>query len=154
MVSTPNNTHYPFTMAALEHGKHVMLEKPATPTVSEAEKLASFAKEKGLILCVYQNRRWDADFLTLKKLLDNNTLGPIHEITTRFDRFRPLPADHKPSGWKETPGEHNEAIYNLGSHVIDQIVSLYGMPDKVSCRNFDQRGIGLDEAVSCGWEFG
>lgn len=80
-----------------------MLEKPATPTVEEAEELAALAKSKHLILSVYQNRRWDADFLTLKKVLAGGQLGPIHEITTRFDRFRPLPADHKPTGWKETP---------------------------------------------------
>lgn len=68
-------------------------------------------------------------------------------MTTRFDRYRPLPADHKPSGaWKETPGQHNEAIYNLGSHVIDQAINLFGVPESVQCRNFDERGTGLDEA--------
>lgn len=65
---------------------------------------------------------------------------------TRFDRYRPLPANHVAGGWKETPGQHNEAIYNLGSHIIDQAVTLFGVPDKVWCRNYDERGIGLDEA--------
>ncbi|CAK9784157.1 NAD-binding protein [Cutaneotrichosporon oleaginosum] len=146
VVSTPNNTHYPFAKAALENGKHVMVEKPVTPTVAEAEELAALAKSKNLVFCVYQNRRWDADFLTLRKVLDEGTLGPIHEFHSRFDRYRPLPADHKPSGWKETPGEHNEAIYNLGSHVIDQVVTLFGVPERLIARNYDERGVGLDEA--------
>lgn len=66
---------------------------------------------------------------------------------SRFDRYRPLPASHVPSGgWKETPGQHNEAIYNLGSHIIDQAVHLFGVPERVQCRNYDERGTGLDEA--------
>lgn len=67
---------------------------------------------------------------------------------SRFDRYRPLPADHKPNGWKEAPGEHNEAIYNLGSHIIDQAICLFGVPERVQCRNYDERGLGLDEAFS------
>lgn len=74
-------------------------------------------------------------------------LGPVHEFTSRFDRYRPLPAGHAGSGsWKETPGQHNEAIYNLGSHIIDQAVVLFGVPERVACRNVDERGVGLDEA--------
>ncbi|BEJ01899.1 hypothetical protein CcaverHIS631_0605810 [Cutaneotrichosporon cavernicola] len=146
VVSTPNNTHYPFAKAALEHGKHVMVEKPVTPTVAEAEELTALAKSKNLVFCVYQNRRWDADFLTLKKVLAEGKLGPVHEFHSRFDRYRPLPADHKPGSWKELPGQHNEAIYNLGSHVIDQAINLFGVPDSLVCRNYDERGLGLDEA--------
>lgn len=66
-------------------------------------------------------------------------------MTSRFDRYRPLPPGHKSSSWKETPGQHNEGIYNLGSHVIDQALNLFGVPEKVWCRNYDERGVGLDE---------
>ncbi|TXT13287.1 hypothetical protein VHUM_00654 [Vanrija humicola] len=146
VISTPNNTHFPYAKAALNAGKHVMVEKPVTPTVEEAEELAALAKSKGLVFCVYQNRRWDADFLTLQKLIKDGKLGPIHEFNSRFDRYRPLPAGHVAAGWKELPGNHNEAIYNLGSHIIDQAITLFGVPDRVFNRNIDQRGIGLDEA--------
>lgn len=70
----------------------------------------------------------------------------MHEFHSRFDRYRPLPADHVANGWKETPGQHNEAVYNLGPHVIDQAVTLFGVPDRVICRSYDERNIGLDEA--------
>ncbi|KAL7423112.1 hypothetical protein Q5752_002411 [Cryptotrichosporon argae] len=148
VVSTPNKTHYPFVKAALEAGKHVMVEKPVTPTLAEAEELYALAEKKGLVLCVYQNRRWDVDFLTLQKLIASGKIGEVHELSSHFDRFRPLPASHVASGWKETPGEHNEAIYNLGSHVLDQAVVLFGVPAAIACRSWDQRGTGLAEAFS------
>lgn len=70
----------------------------------------------------------------------------MHEFHTRFDRYRPLAANHVLRGWKEMPGQHNEAIYNLGSHIIDQAITLFGVPDRVWCRSYDERGLGLDEA--------
>ncbi|WRT65134.1 uncharacterized protein IL334_002076 [Kwoniella shivajii] len=146
VISTPNNTHFEYAKKALENGKHVLIEKPVCPTVEEATKLYEIAEEKGLIIGVYQNRRWDSDFLTLKQLLDSGKLGPISEMTSSFDRFRPLPSTYTPGvNWKETPGESNNAIYNLGSHLIDQAVVLFGQPEKVQGRVWDLRGIGMDE---------
>ncbi|OCF59191.1 hypothetical protein L486_03693 [Kwoniella mangroviensis CBS 10435] len=146
VVSTPNNTHYEYAKRCLNSGKHVLIEKPICPTYAEAQELYSLAEDKGLILGVYQNRRWDSDFLTLRKLLDSNTLGKITELTSSFDRYRPLPSTYTPgTNWKETPGESNNAIYNLGSHLIDQAVVLFGKPEKVQGRVWDSRGIGMDE---------
>ncbi|WWC87271.1 uncharacterized protein L201_002159 [Kwoniella dendrophila CBS 6074] len=146
VTSTPNNTHHDYAKRALENGKHVLIEKPICPTVKEAEDLYRIAEEKGLIVGVYQNRRWDSDYLTLKSLLDSGKLGPISEMTSSFDRYRPLPSTYKPGvNWKETPGESNNAIYNLGSHLIDQAIDLFGKPEKVSGRVWDLRGIGMDE---------
>ncbi|WVW78847.1 hypothetical protein I302_100810 [Kwoniella bestiolae CBS 10118] len=146
VISTPNNTHFDYAKRSLESGKHVLIEKPICPTLKEAEELYRIAEERGLAIGVYQNRRWDSDFLTLRKLLNDGKLGPITELTSSFDRYRPLPSTYTPGvNWKETPGESNESIYNLGSHLIDQAVVLFGKPQKVMGRVWDSRGIGLDE---------
>ncbi|OCF42095.1 hypothetical protein I317_04066 [Kwoniella heveanensis CBS 569] len=147
VVSTPNNTHYGYAKAALEAGKHVLIEKPICPTLVEATELYQLAESKGLSLSVYQNRRWDSDFLTLQALLSSGKLGDIIEMTSSFDRYRPLPRTYQSGvNWKETPGASNNAIYNLGSHLIDQAVVLFGEPTKIGARCLDQRGIGLDES--------
>ncbi|WVF70207.1 hypothetical protein IAT40_004995 [Kwoniella sp. CBS 6097] len=147
VISTPNNTHYDYAKAALNAGKHVLIEKPICPTSAEATELYELAERKGLIISVYQNRRWDSDFLTLQSLLASQKLGDIIELTSSFDRYRPLPKTYQAgSNWKETPGESNNAIYNLGSHLIDQAVVLFGQPTKIGARCLDQRGIGLDES--------
>ncbi|KAK8846659.1 hypothetical protein IAR55_005746 [Kwoniella newhampshirensis] len=147
VVSTPNNTHHEFTKSALNAGKHVLVEKPICPTLAQAKELYDLAESKGLILGVYQNRRWDSDFLTLKSIIDSGKIGTPIELISSFDRYRPLPPDSsRGANWKETPGESNNAIYNLGSHLIDQAVVLFGQPETVGCRCVDQRGIGLEES--------
>ncbi|ORY31438.1 oxidoreductase [Naematelia encephala] len=146
VIATPNTSHYSYSKAALEAGKHVLIEKPITPTAEEAEELVALAKSKGLILSVYQNRRWDSDFLTVKELLTSQKLGELIEFKSQYDRYRPLPPDSPRRGWKETPGEGNDVIYNLGSHIIDQAFVLFGKPQKVFARTWDIRGIGLDES--------
>ncbi|WWC67565.1 uncharacterized protein I206_101474 [Kwoniella pini CBS 10737] len=146
VISTPNNTHYEYAKSLLVAGKHVLIEKPVCPTYQEASELYDIAERNGLIIGVYQNRRWDSDFLTLKKLLDSNKLGDVLEMTSSFDRYRPLPSTYKAGeNWKETPGESNNSIYNLGSHLIDQAIVLFGQPDEISGKVWDSRGIGLDE---------
>ena len=87
-ICTPNETHFPYAMDALENGKHVVIEKPFAATEEEAMQLFAKAEEKGLVLTAYQNRRWDSDFLTLKKLLAEGKLGDIVEYESRYDRFR------------------------------------------------------------------
>ncbi|WWD21967.1 hypothetical protein CI109_106455 [Kwoniella shandongensis] len=147
VITTPNNTHYEFTKSALNANKHVLLEKPICPTLAEATELYELAEQKGLILGVYHNRRWDSDFLTMKGLLDSGKLGIPLELTSTFDRYRPLPSTYKRgANWKETPGESNSSIFNLGTHLIDQAVVLFGIPERVAGRCVDQRGIGMDES--------
>ena len=125
VVNTPDLTHYEYVRQALEAGKHVVVEKPFTNTVAEAEELIALAKAKGLMLCVYQNRRWDADFLTVKELVENGKIGRIVEFESTFARFRNY---IQPNNWKEQEGG---MTYNLGSHLIDQALQLFGMPEAV-----------------------
>ncbi|KAK4687183.1 hypothetical protein P7C73_g2950, partial [Tremellales sp. Uapishka_1] len=146
IVSTPNNTHFDFAKRAIEAGKHVMIEKPVCPTAAEVAELNELAIKHHVILGAYQNRRWDSDFMAVQQLIASGRLGKLNEFQSSFDRHRPLPPSYKTSTWKETPGMHNEGIYNLGSHLIDQALVLFGLPDRVGCRTWDMRGVGLDEA--------
>lgn len=128
IVNTPDSTHYEYIRRALEAGKHVIVEKPFTTTVEQAEELVALASEKGLTLSVYQNRRWDSDFLTVKEILSKGLLGRLVEFESTFPRFRNF---IRPNTWKETGESGGGLTYNLGSHVIDQAVQLLGMPEAV-----------------------
>ncbi|KAI1407692.1 NAD(P)-binding protein [Hypoxylon sp. FL1857] len=130
VITTPPQTHFSFAQQALRAGKHVLVEKPFVPNAAEADALINLSKEKGRLICVYQNRRWDSDFLTVRKLLvDDKTLGRIVEFETHFDRFRL----DKPSSWKGSLGinQGGSALYDLGTHLIDQVYVLFGMPRSV-----------------------
>ncbi|MCF2488391.1 Gfo/Idh/MocA family oxidoreductase [Dyadobacter sp. CY347] len=124
-ICTPNETHFPYAMDALENGKHVVIEKPFSATEEEARQLVAVAKEKGLILTAYQNRRWDSDFLTIKKLIAEDKLGDIVEYECRYDRFRPVVPTES---WKEKSVPVGGNLYNLGPHLIDQALVLFGEP--------------------------
>ncbi len=129
VVNTPDDTHATYTRLALEAGKHVVVEKPFTLTFREAGELISLAEEKDLLLTVFQNRRWDGDFLTVRKLLEEGAPGRLVEYEAHFDRFRPAVAE---GSWKEEPGRGTGNLYNLGTHLIDQCLLLFGMPLSVS----------------------
>lgn len=126
VVNTPNYTHYEFTKKALEAGKHVIVEKPFTNNFKEAEELAALAKTKGLHLSVFQNRRWDSDFKTVKKVMQEGLLGEIVEAEIHFDRYNPALS---PKQHKETPGPGTGVVHDLGPHIIDQALHLFGMPE-------------------------
>ncbi|EKU90010.1 Gfo/Idh/MocA family oxidoreductase [Bacteroides oleiciplenus] len=128
VVNTPDSFHYEHARRALEAGKHVIVEKPFTTTVEEGEELVALAAEKGLTLSVYQNRRWDCDFLTVKEILAKGLLGRLVEFESTFPRYRNF---IKPNTWKETGESGGGLTYNLGAHVIDQAVQLFGMPEAV-----------------------
>lgn len=128
VINTPDSTHYEYARRALEAGKHVIVEKPFTSTISEAKELVDLASEKGLMLSVYQNRRWDGDFLTVKDILSKGLLGRLVEFESTFPRYRNF---IKPNTWKETGESGGGLTYNLGSHLIDQAVQLFGMPQAV-----------------------
>lgn len=124
----PNHLHYSFAKRALEAGKHLLIEKPFTPNVREANELIRLAHQNNLILTVNHNRRWDSDFQTVKKLVQNGVLGKIVEYEAHFDRFR---NQIKP-GWKEEKALPGSGIlYDLGSHLIDQALHLFGLPKEV-----------------------
>ncbi len=125
VINTPDKTHFDFCSDALEHGKNVIVEKPFTITVDEAEKLKKLAEDKGLVLSVFQNRRWDGDFLTVKKVIEQKLLGRLVSFESHFNRYRP---DIPQNTWKEEPQAGAEVLYNLGSHMLDQVYDLFGMP--------------------------
>ncbi|KAI2470809.1 NAD(P)-binding protein [Annulohypoxylon bovei var. microspora] len=138
VISTPPQTHFPFAQQALQAGKHVLVEKPFVPSAAEADVLVGLAKEQGRLICVYQNRRWDSDFLTIRKLLaDGDRLGRIVEFETHFDRLRL----EKPTSWKGSLGmdQGGSALYDLGTHLVDQVYVLFGMPRSVSAVLTSQR---------------
>ncbi|KAH7178688.1 hypothetical protein DER46DRAFT_655943 [Fusarium sp. MPI-SDFR-AT-0072] len=137
VISTPPNNHFELTKAALEAGKHVLTEKPFVPTSAEADKLIEIAKKNGKLLIVYQNRRWDADFVTLKKTISEGTLGRIIQFDNHFDRYRLVPSKN----WKlDLPlSQGGSALYDLGTHLIDQAYVLFGKPQSVHGRLLSQR---------------
>ena len=127
VVNTPDPLHYGMCRKALLAGKHVVVEKPFVRESRQGEELIELATSKNLILSVFQNRRWDGDFLTVREILDKGLLGRLVEFEAHFDRFR----NHIPQGtWKEEEGS-GSTIYNLGSHLIDQALVLFGLPDFV-----------------------
>lgn len=128
VINTPDSTHYEYARMALEAGKHVIVEKPFTTTQDQADELIALADSKGLMLSVYQNRRWDADFLTVKDVIQKELLGRLVEFESTFARYRNF---IKPDTWKETGTAGGGMTYNLGSHLIDQAVQLFGKPEAV-----------------------
>ncbi|WP_055106168.1 oxidoreductase [Paenibacillus ihumii] len=127
VVSSPNLTHYEYATQALEAGKHVVVEKPFTNSSQEADRLIALAKEKKLLLTVYHNRRWDNDFLTIRRLLDSGALGSVSYYEAHYDRFRPEVTGR----WREQDLPGSGMLYDLGSHLIDQALTLFGKPNTV-----------------------
>ncbi|MES1219962.1 MAG: Gfo/Idh/MocA family oxidoreductase [Bacteroidota bacterium] len=125
IINTPVQTHYDYAKRAMLNGKNVIVEKPFTVTSKEAEELTAIAKEKNVFLFVYQNRRYDGDFRAIKDLLNKKLLGEIKEVEIRFDRFRPELGGKL---WKETKIPGAGVAYDLGAHLIDQALQLFGWP--------------------------
>ncbi|WP_079662017.1 Gfo/Idh/MocA family protein [Streptomyces sp. 3214.6] len=124
VIASPNKTHVPLATAMLKAGLPVVVDKPVAGAAAEARELAALAEERGLLLSVFQNRRWDNDFLTLRGLLADGELGDVWRFESRFERWRPLPK----GGWRESgdPAEIGGLLYDLGSHVVDQALVLFG----------------------------
>ncbi len=129
VINTPDHLHYEMAKAALQAGKHVVVEKPVTQKSYEAEELMELSKKAGVIFTVYQNRRWDGDFLTVQKILEQGYLGRLVEYEAHFDRYRTYIA---PNTWKEVGDEYTGVLYNLGSHMVDQAYVLFGKPKAVT----------------------
>jgi scyllo-inositol 2-dehydrogenase (NADP+) len=137
VVATPNDTHYSYTKACLEAGRDVVVDKPFTPTMAEAEQLVRLAAERGRLITVYQDRRWDGAFRTVKKLVAAGTLGTVMEYEARFDRFR---LDAKPGAWREKADFPAAGVlWDLGPHLIDGALVLFGEPETIYASAFCQR---------------
>jgi len=129
VVNTPDALHYEMAKAALEAGKHVVVEKPATLLSTETEELIGLSQRKKLIFTVFQKRRWDADFRTVQAVVNEAKFGRIVEFESHFDRYRTYIT---PNTWKEKGNEYTGVLYNLGSHMVDQAVVLFGKPQAVT----------------------
>ncbi|KAF9891024.1 hypothetical protein FE257_005281 [Aspergillus nanangensis] len=132
VITTAPDSHYALVKLALENGKHVICEKPFTPTSQEADDLVKLAEKQKKLLAIYQNRRWDADFVTLSKLVKNGSLGRVVEFESHFDRHRPQEPAADVSKWKNKVIPGGGAIYDLGTHLLDQAVHLMGKPDRIT----------------------
>jgi scyllo-inositol 2-dehydrogenase (NADP+) len=128
IVNTPSVTHYDFAKQVIAAGKHLVVEKPFTATVAEAEELIQLAQAKNVKLSVYHNRRYDSDFKTVKKILDEGLLGEIVDVEIHYDRYTP---ELSYKTHKETPTPAVGSLYDLGAHLIDQALQLFGMPQSL-----------------------
>lgn len=128
IVNTPNATHFEYAKKALEAGKHIIVEKPFTITTMEAEELIALAQQRDKKISVFHNRRFDSDYKTVKKIVEQDILGDVVEVEIHFDRYK---QELSPKQHKETPGPGTGVLYDLGSHIIDQALFLFGMPDFV-----------------------
>ena len=128
IISTPNMLHAQMAKEAMHAGKNVIVEKPVATTSMEAEELCLLAKEKGVLFSVYQNRRLDGDFLTLKNLIDSNSLGEVLDYEVHYDRYVRGKSSKE---WKENGGPGIGILYDLGVHIIDQAVYLFGLPNEI-----------------------
>ncbi|WBS00657.1 oxidoreductase [Pseudoduganella sp. SL102] len=143
VVCTPNASHYALAKAALQAGKHVVVDKPFVLSSAEGDELAALARDRGLRLAVYQNRRWDGDFLTLRRTLESGELGAVHTYRAHFDRYAP----QVKARWKEQAQPGAGVLWDLGSHLIDQALQLFGKPHAVTAHLSTQRdGAQVEDA--------
>ncbi len=138
VIATPNPTHFDLARKALLGGKHVVVDKPFTNSVAEAQELIALAKDRGRLLSVFQNRRWDADFLTMRQLLSDGPLGEIVHFESHYDRYRPEPRQR----WREQAVPGGGLWFDLGPHLADQALLLFGAPERIYADLEIQRASG------------
>lgn len=149
VIASPNQTHFPIARQALETGRHVVVDKPFTVDVAEADELIRIARERQVVLTVFHNRRWDADFLTVRDVLPK--LGEILLFEANWDRFRPAVKQ----GWREKPEPGSGVLNDLGPHLIDQALQLFGTPDAIDADIVAQReGALVDDYFDLGLHYG
>jgi predicted dehydrogenase len=144
VVASPNRTHVPLATAALQAGLPVVVDKPFAPTVAEAQELTRLATERELPLAVFQNRRWDGDFQTVRALIEDGSLGRVLRYESHFDRWRPEPK----TGWRELPGaqEAGGVLFDLGAHLVDQALQLFGPVKSIYAEvNRQREGVQVDD---------
>jgi predicted dehydrogenase len=128
VIATPNASHFELAQRALHAGKHVVVDKPCTVTLAETEALLALAQTQGRVLTVFQNRRLDSDFLALQQVIQSGALGRVAEVNSHFDRYRPS----VPVRWREQSLPGSGLWFDLGPHLVDQALTLFGLPDEVS----------------------
>jgi scyllo-inositol 2-dehydrogenase (NADP+) len=139
VITTPPHSHYSLVKGALEAGKHVVCEKPFTSTLQEAAELVALAEKSTKILTVFHNRRWDGDYLTVKALMEKNLLGRIVNFNSAMDRSKPTRRLTGPKAWKEQDAAAGGLLFDLGSHLVDQALCLFGKPSTVHANILHQR---------------
>jgi scyllo-inositol 2-dehydrogenase (NADP+) len=143
IICTPHFLHFQQAFEAIKAGKHVVIEKPVSTKSIEIEQLIQISKETGAFLFPYHNRRWDSDFLTVKKLINENRLGSIHTFESRMERYSPL---INRAVWRFNPEDGGGTLFDLGPHLVDQALHLFGKPKAVLALLSDQRGSGTNDA--------
>ncbi|MDT4894308.1 MAG: scyllo-inositol 2-dehydrogenase [Pseudonocardiales bacterium] len=146
VVATPNRTHVPLAAAAIEAGRAVVVDKPLAGTAAEAQQLLELAERRGVLLTVFQNRRWDGDFATLRQLVGDGQLGAVWRFESRFERWRPEVG----RGWRDSaePADAGGLLFDLGSHLVDQALVLFGRPTEVYAQVLTRRpGAAVDDDV-------
>jgi scyllo-inositol 2-dehydrogenase (NADP+) len=138
VIASPTSTHFDLACAALRAGKNLVVDKPFTTTVQEADRLLELAKAQHCLLSVFQNRRWENGFLTLRRCIEQGLLGEIYYYESHYDRFRPAIKQ----GWREKSLPGSGILYDLGSHLIDQALLLFGLPQSVTADVITQRAQG------------
>lgn len=135
VIATPNDTHAPLARIAVEAGKHVVIDKPFALDMTEARSLIALADDKGVLLSVFHNRRWDSDFLTVRDALAAGMIGQARHFESHIDRFRPVVRDR----WRERAGKGAGVWFDLGPHLADQALLLFGLPDRLQVDLATQR---------------
>jgi predicted dehydrogenase len=135
VIASPNDTHFSLAQKALQAGKHTIVDKPFTTTLAEAHALAALATKQNRVLSVFQNRRWDSDFLTVKAVMEQDLLGEVLHFESHIDRFRP----EVRTRWREQPGPGSGLWFDIGPHLIDQALHLFGLPEGVNAVMAQQR---------------
>ena len=143
VIATPNDSHAPLAERALIAGKHVVVDKPFTVTSEEARRLIEVANARDRLLTVFHNRRWEGDFRTIQSLIERQAFGRLVSFEARFDRFRDVP---RPGAWREGSAPGSGLLYDLGSHLIDQALVLFGPPRTITADVRNERGFGSDDA--------
>ena len=144
VIATPNESHFPLAKRCLEAGRHVVVDKPFTLNVDEARDLIVLARAKNLVLTVYHDRRFDADFQGLRKVVDSGELGRITRFESTYDRYRPTP---KAGAWREQPTPGSGIFFDLSPHLIDQSFTLLGIPEAITADiRIERTGFATDDA--------
>ena len=143
VIATPNDTHHPLARAALLAGRHVVVDKPFTVALDDARDLVALARKRRRVLSVFHNRRWDGDFLTLRRLVADGALGRVVEMASRHDRFRPEVRQR----WRESAGPGAGLWFDLGPHLLDQALQLFGRPHAITL----ERDLTRDGALADDW---
>ncbi len=144
VITTPSATHFELARQVLEAGKHVVVDKPFTATSQEARELDRLARSKGVMAVPFHNRRWDGDFLTIKTLIADEAVGRLVTFELHFDRFRPIVVEGK---WQEAANPANGMLFDLGPHLVDQALALFGAPESITASvRLDRDGTAIEDA--------